>query len=486
MKSKFVRASFVTAGLLVLSAPTTVMAQDATTEPTTTEPTATETPTTEPTTTTTVVVPGSDPITTTEPAPETVTSEAPEAALTDGEAVVEGLSEAPTTVAPPPTTSDSTAETVALTDEPTAEQATEQEVTITITSPIDGATVPVDEPVEVTGTVTIGVLGTGVSIVYVVDTSGSTSADGGDCNGDGTEDVGDDLNGDGAPGQIIDCEIAGVQELEQQLAPINADIETGLVSFTSGASAETGFGDPGRTELDDAVTALDSGGGTSFNSALTAMNTLFDDAKTGNRKIGYLFTDGFSSVSDGPGSPLAAAIDAGIVVNTFSVGTGAVGCGPTSPLTAIADATGGECIQVDDPSDLTAVLEGLRPAGIEKVEISLNGGPPVEADVDLLGNFKQTVTGIVVGPNTITATVTTTEQQTASDEVIVNAEEVASEPPVPSTTAASSAASSAAPAAGATLPRTGSSPQTMVYLASGLVLAGMLALAATRRARTSY
>jgi hypothetical protein len=41
------------------------------------------------------------------------------------------------------------------------------------------------------------------------------------------------------------------------------------------------------------------------------------------------------------------------------------------------------------------------------------------------------VTGIVIGPNTIKATVTTTEQQTASDQVIVNAEEVASAPPVP-------------------------------------------------------
>lgn len=478
MKSKIVRATFVTAGLLVLSAPTTVLAED---------PSTTESPVAAPSTTE-----AAPPPTTSPPAPEPSSTEAPAAAPTAEEAlveeavveeaVVESVAESTTTLAPAPptTTADSSPETAAL----TAEQATEQQVTITITSPIDGSTVPVDEPVEVTGTVTIGVLGTGVSVVYVVDISGSTSRDGGDCNGDGLENAGDDINGDGAAGEIIDCEIAGVQELEQQLDAINADIETGLVSFDSSASAETGFGDPGRTEVDDAVTALDSGGGTNFNAALTAMNTLFEDAKTGNRKIGYFFTDGRANLSTGPGTPLQAAIDAGIVVNTFSVGASAVGCGADSPLKAIADATGGECIQVDDPSDLTAVLEGLRPAGIEKVEISVNGGAPVEADVDLLGNFKQTVTGIVVGPNTIKATVTTTEQQTASDQVVVNAAEVASEPPVPS----ADPAAPAAPAAptGATLPRTGSSSQMMVYFAGALVLAGMLALAATRRPRSSY
>ena len=479
MKSKIVRATFVTAGLLVLSAPTTVLAQDSTAvEPAEETPTTTEA-TVEPAapapTTTTVVVPGSDPITTTEPA---------ETAELTGENAATSDAEATTTVASPPaTTTDASAEVAELTTEPTAEQVTEQSVTINITSPIDGSTVPVDEPVEVTGTVTIGVLGTGVSVVYVVDTSGSTRNDAGDCNGDGVEDAGDDLNGDNSAGEIIDCEIAGVQELEKQLAGINGDIETGLVSFTSGGTAETGFGDPGRTELDDAVTALDSGGGTNFNSALSSMNTLFNDAKTGNRKIGYLFTDGRGTLTQGAGSSLQAAIDAGIVVNTFSVGTGAEGCGPTSPLTTIADATGGQCIEVADPSDLTAVLEGLRPAGIEKVEISVNGGTAVEADVDLLGNFKQTVTGIVVGPNTIKATVTTTDQQTASDQVVVNAEEVASEPPVPSAAPASPAA--AAPT-GATLPRTGSSSQTMVYFAGALMLAGMLVLAATRRPRSSF
>ncbi len=506
------RACAVAAGLLVVSAPVTALAQDTTT--TATGPATTATPTT----VTTVAAPAdgapasestatTDPTTpddalasestiTTDPTipdptdPTVATSESP--TPSDEPTADSTMSAGP---AVPTTASSSSSEPKVSSAEETFEPAVEQEVTVTITSPVDGATVEAGEPIDVTGTVTIGLLGTGVSVVYVVDTSGSTSGDAGDCNGDGVEDAGDDLNGDGAEGEIIDCEIAGVEELESQLADINGAIETGLVSFTSGYTIETGFGSPGRTELDDAVSDLDSGGGTDFDSALSGMNTLFDDAVDGNRKIGYLFTDGRAHVSEGTGSPLQDAIDAGIVVNTFSVGAGAVGCEPTSPLTTIANATGGQCIQVDDPADLTAVLEGLRPAGIEKVEVSVNGGPPVEADVDLLGNFEVTVTGIVVGPNKIVATATTTDQQTASDEVTVNAadtEAVVETPPTPEAApAAAPAGTTRAPAAAAqpvsasgALPYTGSDSLPIASIGSALLLAGAaLTLGAARRAR---
>ena len=230
MRSQIVRASIVIVGLFVVAAPTTVLAEDPAPETTVSAPETSEAPaepsTTTPTTTT-VAGSESDPVTTTEPATsEPASTETTVAASTEGEALVESVAESTTTLAAP---ADSTPEPAAL----TAEELTEQQVTITITSPIDGSTVPVGEPVEVTGVVTIGVLGTGVSVVYVVDTSGSTDNDGGDCNGDGIEDAGDDFNGDGSPGEIIDCEIAGVQELEQQLDAINANIETGLVSFAA-------------------------------------------------------------------------------------------------------------------------------------------------------------------------------------------------------------------------------------------------------------
>jgi len=66
--------------------------------------------------------------------------------------------------------SDSSVSTPARTSTPAvsgaARPAVDQQVTITITSPTDGATVNAGEPLEVTGTVTIGLVGAGVSIVY--------------------------------------------------------------------------------------------------------------------------------------------------------------------------------------------------------------------------------------------------------------------------------------------------------------------------------
>ena len=231
MRSQIVRASIVIVGLFVVAAPTTVLAEDPAPETTVSAPETSEAPA-EPSTTT-------PPTTTNEPATsEPASTETTVATAADGEALVESVAESTTTLAAP---ADSPPEPAAL----TAGELTEQQVTITITSPIDGSTVPVGEPVEVTGVVTIGVLGTGVSVVYVVDTSGSTDDPAGDCNGDGVEDAGDDFNGDGSPGEIIDCEIAGVQELEQQLDSDQRRHRdrAGLVHEFRPAP-ETGFGDP--------------------------------------------------------------------------------------------------------------------------------------------------------------------------------------------------------------------------------------------------
>jgi Mg-chelatase subunit ChlD len=466
---------------LVLLAPMTAWAQDPTT-PDATTTTVVDVPTTDPAPTTDTTVADTPVTTDTTVVEETPAAEVPaeEAAPAEAAPAEEAQEEQA-----PADDSAATTSTPARTSTPAVQgasrQAVDQQVTITITSPTDGATVNAGEPLEVTGTVTIGLVGAGVSIVYAVDTSGSTSSgagpneDPGDCNGDGVVDAGDDLNSDSSEGEIIDCEIEGVLTLEEQLAAINGSVETGLVDFDDTFQVVTGFGAPGRSELETDVRSFTGSGGTDFDAALQGMNELFATATPGNRKIGYLFTDGSAGITEGPGSPLQAAIDAGIVINTFSVGEGAIPCfddGSPSPLQVIADATGGQCIEVTDPTQLGAVLENLRPAGIEKVEVSVNGGPPVEASVDLLGNFKVTVTGIIVGANKIVATVTTTDQQTASDEVTVFAGET---PPVTGPTpghVATPVAAHAGTQAG-TLPVTGSESERLALLGAALLLAGV-------------
>lgn len=292
----------------------------------------------------------------------------------------------------------------------TGTTTTGQPISVVITTPLDGEVFPIGSEVEVTGRVSIGLLGAGISVAYVVDQSGSTSGTGGTGCGD--------QNGDGSSDEIIDCELLGVSTLNGQFVG-KPGVDAGLISFDSTATIQVGFTSPSDPAISTALASLTPTGGTNFDDALAKTVDLFATAPPDNAKITYFFSDGAASVDDGPGSPLSMAVAAGIIINTFSVGDGAAGCGTGSPLLAIADATGGKCIEVTDPSQLSAVINDLRPAGLDKVEVSLDGGPPVEATVDALGFFNAKVTSVKAGPNKILVTAVMDDGTRVSADVTV-------------------------------------------------------------------
>lgn len=363
-----------------------------------------------------------------------------------------------------------------------------QEIKVVINTPADGALVPVGSSVDVTGRVTIGLLGTGISVAFVVDTSGSTSSAGGPAGSCG------DMNSDGQSDQIIDCEIAGVGVLNGEFVGIPA-VQAGLVSFNSTAIINKGLTSPSDPTLIAAIGALDSGGNTNFNDALTKTVTMLGAAPSGNQKLAYFFSDGFpnSGWSTGPGSPLASAVAAGIVINTFSVGTSAAGCGPSSPLFTIADATGGECIEVDDPSTLDDVVKDLKPAGIDRVEVSLNGGPPVVATLDALGFFTATVSSVTLGVNGIVVNAFTDDNVVVPADTFVVGTTVPSEvlgettTTLPTTVLPVVAGVQAVPVSTAVtstspgLAYTGSSSWLILLIGTSLFLGGFVLLGSRRR-----
>jgi hypothetical protein len=267
-------------------------------------------------------------------------------------------------------------------------------VSVTISSPLDGATYPLGATVDVTGQVSIGSLSTAVNVTYVVDQSGSTSGDGGPCG---------DANNDGSPDEIIDCEIVGVQTLNNQLVG-KPGVNVGLVPFSSGGSIAVPFTTPADPAVNAALTALVPTGGTNFDDALAKTVELNATAPVGNRKVVYFFSDGDSSLSTGAGSALDAAVAAGLLVNTFSVGEGAAPCEVGESIQEIATATGGDCIEVTDPSQLSTVLEGHQTTGLERDDVSIGGGAPVAATVDALGFFSATVSPVAAGANSVVAT----------------------------------------------------------------------------------
>jgi hypothetical protein len=321
---------------------------------------------------------------------------------------------------------------------------TGQTLSIQIGGPADGSRVNVPSgSVTATGTVSIGPLSDSGNVVYVVDVSGSTAnPTGQDCNGDGVVNGADNVNGDGYTGSTLDCEVAGVMALNASLAG-SPGAEAGLVIFGSSAAiADVGpaagqqdFVSPldgdansnGQSDIDDVARSLRSTGqalaftnksvgtGTSFDAALTSIASAFA-SKAGEKNIAFMLSDGQASLNTAPGSPLATVVAAGIQVNTYSVGGASTGCGATANLRRIADATGGTCTEVSDPSDLSSVL--VTPATISQVEVSLNGGAPMAAT--LTGNtfgIPLTLQGGIW--NSIAATVTASDGTTATADVLV-------------------------------------------------------------------
>ncbi|MFN8105308.1 MAG: Ig-like domain-containing protein [Acidimicrobiia bacterium] len=313
--------------------------------------------------------------------------------------------------------------------------------TVFIDSPADGARVPVGQ-VAVWGRAAAGATPSGPTrLTYVVDVSGSTDAraTSGDCDGDGALRLpGDDFNGDGKAGKVLDCEISGVLALNGTLVG-RTDVTVGLVAFartgvvadlapasgeqqTTTPVADTNSnGTPDIAEVARSLTRVKVGkfgaktlkDGTNFTAAL---NSLVQANRTATEpsRVAYFLSDGKGTVTD---SAIAAAVRAKIVVHTFAIGPGADRCGSKSRLSKIATATGGTCTTVADPTQLRALLD--QPAGVDRVDVARDGQPPVQASLDSLGNWTATVGGIVAGPNPITATLYTTDGRQVSTSITI-------------------------------------------------------------------
>ena len=205
-----------------------------------------------------------------------------------------------------------------------------------------GTRSPRRRPVTLAGTVGPGA-GATTSILYVVDTTRSTSTPtGSDCSGDHQLTADDDLNGDGSVGDVLDCEIAGVIALNSTLAA-KPRVQAGLVAFANNAAAadldpngSATFLPPGYTGGDsrprvetvarsvvgmaiglyDPADLGDSGDGTAFNNAVrTALDTLAQ-APDGPKWIMFL-SDGQSPIDDALLDELTAS---GVHLRSFGGG----------------------------------------------------------------------------------------------------------------------------------------------------------------------
>lgn len=286
---------------------------------------------------------------------------------------------------------------------------------------IDAPTDPRAGTVDLTGRVGVGT-GEVTTVVYVLDATQSTdSPQGSDCSGNGSVGAEDDLNGDLSIGDILDCEIAGIESLNNSLTSTTG-IQVGLVAFANqaaaadldpdgsatfaapkftGGAAQSRLGTVARSVVRNQIGLYDSrdlggsGAGTAFNSAISVALSTLATAPAGPRWIMFL-SDGQAAIADGLLSQLTQS---GVGLRSFGVGTDA-SCARSGSLYKMASATGESCQLAPNPATLAAGLTGSRPDTVNGVTVSIDD-VAVAATVDAVGGWRASFT---LGAGTFTAT----------------------------------------------------------------------------------
>jgi hypothetical protein len=271
-------------------------------------------------------------------------------------------------------------------------------LSVTITSPENGAIVESSAAIPLTGTASIGGA-KDTTVAYTVDVSSSVARL-------------SNVNCDGIAGRdtVLTCEKAAVRAVNTQAASSSSPVaNSGLVSFNT---VGTAFDfDPGPAvqrlaapggAIESALTTLRAGGGTSFAAALNATKTVLTSAGVKPVKIVVFVSDGADTVH----APLPS-LPAGTVVKAFAIGGS--GCSKGNPsLNAVAakGGLGSSCQVVTDLSVLDDVINHSITTTLTSIEVSVDGGPArmllnTEVDPDLPQHGPATVSfSTTVGPLT--------------------------------------------------------------------------------------
>lgn len=303
-------------------------------------------------------------------------------------------------------------------------------ISVGIDSPAAGALIaspPGDVSLSGTASVGEGVPVANTTLVYVVDTSGSTipPLSGPGCGGN--------QNGDGSSNSVLDCEIAAARALNQQAIAAGTVGQVGAVFFNSNASIRDagpttpgtqGLTGPGTDangnslpDVEDTLRTAAGGGNTDFEAAVRTACALVQQSSNPNNIVVFLSdgfaTEGGNALDDLPCSPTQATF------HTFAVGSGS-SCSNTGggrgSLAQIATATGGTCTNVTDTATLPDVVPGIIDSQLTTLSLSVDGGAAVNisstASPSLPQNGPASVTygtivpGLAPGNHTLCVTAT--------------------------------------------------------------------------------
>lgn len=253
------------------------------------------------------------------------------------------------------------------------------DLSVSIDDPADGAVIPLPPDsatvdVDISGTASVGAGDPDVTLIYVVDTSGTTANDG-DCGLGGSE-------------TVLDCEVAALTNYTNDAIAGGAVDEFGIVFFDSGAYVADmvpgGAQDDFTSSAANVISVLNSespGSGTDFSAALLDAKYLVDNASNTYKFVLFL-SDGLSNENeDGEFSSRAAALSgsANTLVFTFAIGeNSSCSGGSDGDLEDI-----GPCTETST-TDLEADLPDIISTTLDSVTLTVDGNSvPVTTSVPL-------------------------------------------------------------------------------------------------------
>jgi hypothetical protein len=335
----------------------------------------------------------------------------------------------------------------------------------------DGVAVPPGE-VNVEATLQLDVATEAVDGILVVDTrtGAALSNENVDCDGDGLlGQPGDDVNGNGVV-EGLDCFIAAAEKIVDDLAAqeglrlgvmligVNAahgdqddDYEAnirfadmrpaaGSQRFTSVRADED---NNGVADVIDVMRSIEISGDDCNNShgayrfedtapfvcrtglnptwiddALVALSQTFETQSGAARRAVYWLSLDAENVSTDEGAPLWSFL--GSPLHLQALAPSAFGCDPGTPLTLLAERTQGNCSTLlNDPLAFVSQVGALTLPDIEVASVQRESDAPLAAARPAADRLSATVTGIVPGPNVLTARVETAFGAVVQDQVTV-------------------------------------------------------------------
>jgi Mg-chelatase subunit ChlD len=193
-----------------------------------------------------------------------------------------------------------------------------------------------------------------------------------------------------------------------------SDLQIGVVSFDSEAELVLPLTSD-RGEVVRTLGDMQRSGGTDLAAGIHAALDEFEkNARLGSSRVILMFTDGQSSRRKAREAARKAQSD-GVTIQSLLLGSSKKGA---SILEEIALGTGGNFVQVEDPSKLPEAFQSLRTTGVDYVTLSVNGSEPVPARL-AGGTFTGSVP-LELGENRIVAMATSLDAQTRESVITVN------------------------------------------------------------------